>query len=226
MLAAVLMSRMILAGRIYHYGFYQAALAGILVPAVLIGELPERLGLGRWGRGLVVAASLLLLAPGVVMLARRSLHLMSLKTAAVGQGRDRFYTFPPQINPTGEMVQLASTWLAKMPPGQTLVVLPEGEIINYLARLPSPVPPYAFFGATTSDGQEKVVVDELKRHPPDWVVIISRDLNDYGIQSYGERSGAGLDILLWVADHYRQTVSFGGNPFDSRQCGALILKRK
>ena len=101
-----------------------------------------------------------------------------------------------------------------------------GSIINYLTRIPSSVTPYAFFGATTSDGREPLVVDELRRHPPDWIVIISRDLDDYGIQSYGERSGAGLDILRWVADHYRQAESFGGNPFDSRQCGALILQRK
>jgi len=225
-LAAVLMSRMVLAGRIYHYGFYQAALAGILVPAVLLGELPERLGLRARGRSLFVGGILLLIIPGVIQLAQRSHHQFRLKTAAVGSGRDRFYTLSPRLNPTGEMVQRTCQWLAQRPPGGTLVVLPEGEIINYLTRIPSSVTPYAFFGATTSDGREPLVVDELRRHPPDWIVIISRDLDDYGIQSYGERSGAGLDILRWVADHYRQAESFGGNPFDSRQCGALILQRK
>src|SRR5205807_2445436 len=40
-LAIALMGRMLLDGRIYHYGFYQAALAGAVVPAVLIGELPD-----------------------------------------------------------------------------------------------------------------------------------------------------------------------------------------
>jgi hypothetical protein len=41
-LAAALMTRMVLNGRIYQFGFYQAALASVLVPAVMIGELPER----------------------------------------------------------------------------------------------------------------------------------------------------------------------------------------
>ena len=46
-LAAALIGRMLLNGRIYQFGFYQAALAALLGPAVLIGELPSRLGLGR-----------------------------------------------------------------------------------------------------------------------------------------------------------------------------------
>ncbi len=220
------MTRMILPAGYFHYGFYQAALAGILVPAVMIGELPGLPGLGRWGRGLIVTGSLLLLAPGVVLLAERSQRLLRQKTYAIGQGRDLFYTFPPEVNPTGEMVRRVTEWLAKTPPGRTLVVLPEGGIINYLARMPSPVAPYAFFGGTISDGREPAVVDDLKKHPPDWVVIISRDLNDYGIRSYGERSGAGLEILRWVAANYEHALYAGGNPFDSRQCGAMIMKRK
>lgn len=45
-LAASLMFRMILHGRIYQFGYYQAALAGLLIPALLVGELPERLRVG------------------------------------------------------------------------------------------------------------------------------------------------------------------------------------
>jgi hypothetical protein len=47
LLAAAMMARMLLNGRVYHYGFYQAAIAGVLIPAVIIGELAVRLRLGR-----------------------------------------------------------------------------------------------------------------------------------------------------------------------------------
>ena len=47
LLAAAMMFRMLLQGRIFHYGFYQAALAGLLVSAILIGELPQRIGKGK-----------------------------------------------------------------------------------------------------------------------------------------------------------------------------------
>ena len=57
------------------------------------------------------------------------------------------------------------------PRGRTAVVLPEGEMINYLARIPSPVAPYAYFGAATRDGKEDAIVRELQAHPPDWKIM-------------------------------------------------------
>ncbi len=165
-LAAALMGRMLLNGRIYHYGFFEAALAGLLVPAVLIGELPSRLRVGPCGRALVVMGGLLLLSPGVVKLAGESQDMLRTKTYAIGSGADRFYTFPPQTLATGDVIRVISEWLRKMPPGQTAVVLPEGEMINYLARMPSSVAPYAFFGAATSDGREDRIVGDLRRSLP------------------------------------------------------------
>ncbi|MGA3284180.1 MAG: hypothetical protein ABSD57_06960 [Verrucomicrobiota bacterium] len=217
-LATALMARMVLNGRIFHYGYYQAALAGLLVPAVLIGELPMRLGMGRCGRTIIVAGSLALLVPGVMILASKSQRMLHYKTLAVGEGVDRFYSFPPGIEPTGEIVRLLSEWLCKTPRTQTLLVLPEGEMINYLARLPGPVAP--------GDGGEEKMVNELQRHPPDWVVIISRDLRENGVQRYGEKPGGGQLIMHWVNENYAPVASAGGDPLDYRQRGGIILKRK
>ena len=198
-LAAALMGRMLLNGRIYQFGFYQAALAALLVPAMLIGKLPARLGLGRWGRVVAVVGCLCLIGPGVVILAGQSRHMLQLKTQPVGEGRDQFYTFTPQLDPTGEMVGQASQWLRTASAGQaqTLLVLPEGEMINYLARLPSPVAPFFFFFAATSGGREAAIVRDLEKNPPDWVVLVSRDLREYGVQCYGKSPDQGGQILGW-----------------------------
>lgn len=225
-LAAAFMGRMLLNGRIYHYGFFEAALAGLIVPAVLIGELPARLRAGSYGRALVLTGGILLLAPGVVKLAAQSQDILRTKTYAIGTGADRFYTFPPQTLATGDVVRVISDWLRKMPGGQTAVVLPEGEMINYLARMPSSVAPYAFFGAATSGGREDRIVGDLRRSPPDWIVIVSRDLRDNGVQYYGESAGEGLEILNWVADNYEPAMSVGGSPLESDQCGGMVMKRR
>ena len=225
-LAAALMARMFLNGRIYHYGFFEAALAGAMVPAILIGELPARLRVGPWGRGLVVASSLLLVGTGVVKIATQSQAMLRAKTYAIEHGSDRFYTFPPQALGTGDIVRVMSDWLRPMPAGQTAVVLPEGEMINYLARMPSSVAPYAFFAAATSGGREARIVADLQRHPPDWIVIVSRDIRDNGIKHYGESTGEGRDILHWVAANYAPAMAVGGNPLDPNQCGGVVLKRE
>jgi len=225
-LGAALMARMFLNGRIYHYGFYQAAVASLVVTAVIVGELPRLLRpIGR-GRILLAAGALALLAPGVVRVAAASQDILRCKTHAVGSGRDLFYAFPPQTLATGDIVRVTSEWLRRMPAGQTAVVLPEGEMINYLARMPSPVAPYAYFAAATSGGREARIVADLDRHPPGWVVIVSRDISDNGVKSYGESVGEGLLILSWVAEHYEPAMSVGGDPLDPRQCGGLVLRRK
>ena len=175
---------------------------------------------------MIVVGSLALLVPGVMILAGKSQRMLHIKTFAVGEGVDRFYAFPPKMKPTGEIVRVLSEWLRETPPGQTLLVLPEGEMINYLARLPSPVSPFRFYFATTDDGREERIVNELQRHPPDWIVIISRNLREYGIQRYGEKIGSGQLILHWAIENYELAASVGGDPLDYRQHGGIILKRK
>jgi hypothetical protein len=217
-LATSLMARMVLNGRIFHFGYYQAALAGLLVPAVLIGELPMRFKPGSFGRSFIPIGSLALLVPGVWILASDSQDVYSFKTYAVGDGKDRFYAFRPSVEPSGEIVNRFSEWLGQTPRNQTLLELPEGLMINYLARLPGPPAP--------ADSSEEAFVSGLKKCPPDWVVIVSRDLRENGVQRYGETSGQGQQILSWVNANYVPALTMGGDPLDPRQRGGVILKRK
>jgi hypothetical protein len=225
-LAAGLMGRMILYGRIYQFGFYQASLAAVLVVAVLVGELPLRLPVDGISRFVVTAAGVSLVAIGAIRLVEHSQRLLRAKTYQVGTGIDRFYAFPTSIEPTAELVGRVSEELRQTPPGSTLVVLPEGEMINYLARMPSPVPPFFYFSAATSGGLEDEIVAQLSKHHPDYVVVISRDLREYGVGRYGEGYGQGKRILEWVAAHYRMDSIYGGNPIDINQRGAVILAWK
>jgi hypothetical protein len=225
LLAAALMARMFLNGRIYQYGFYQAALAGVLIPAIIVSELPARLALGRFGKTLMVAGSLILVESGVVTLSAGSQEILNLKTYPVREAMDRFYCFPPDLDPRGKIMGTLVDRLAKGSPGQTLLVLPEGEMINYLARMPSPVAPFFFYSFALSGGREAALVNQLSEHPPDWVVIISRDLREYGIGRYGEAPGEGQSILGWVSENYQREMAVGGDPLDVGQAGGVLLKR-
>jgi hypothetical protein len=220
-LAVALMARMILYGRIYHFGFYQAAMAAVLVMAVLVGEVPRLLP--ARGRALFLVSALALVGTGTGLLVANSRAKFQAKTLQVGTGRDTFYAFPERLDPTGELVRLVCGDLKAVPGGSTLLVLPEGEMINYLARMPSPVAPFFFFSSATTNGREKEIVGQLKEHHPDYIVIISRDLREYGIGTYGSNPGQGQEIMDWVGDHYQLVTSYGGNPLDSSEIGAVIL---
>jgi hypothetical protein len=142
----------------------------------------------------------------------------------VATGRDRFYCLPPQIDPLGEIINSVADALHEKGQGKTLIVVPEGECINYLARLRNPLPHAFFYAGATSDGRETQIVNELSRSPPYWIVIISRDLIGYGIERYGEKPGSGAEILKWVGQNYKQVASIGGDPLDYRERGAIILR--
>ncbi len=226
LLAAVLMLRMVLNGRLYQYGFYQAALGGILIPAVMIGELPDRLQLGRWGKCIAAGAAVLLLTTGVVALANRSAGVLDSRMFAIGEAGDQFYSYPPESDPRGAIVQGLVQKLKELSGGrsQTLLVLPEGVMINYLARMPEPIAPVFFYSSTTANGRERGIVEDLLQHPPDRVVLISRDLREYGIERYGQTPGHGQQILAWLNANYAPELKVGADPLDPDQFGGVLYK--
>lgn len=223
-LASTLMARMFLHPRIYHYGYYQAALAGALFPAVLITELPQWLGAQMRGRTIALIGVAALLFPGVARITQRSQRALALKTTPVASGRDRFYTFAPEVDAFGQVMNEVVEALQKTGSGQTLLVLPEGEFINYLVRLPNPLPYSTFYAVTTEGSREDKIVAELAQHPPYWIVIITRDLWGHGIDRYGEKPGSGQLILRWVDENYKHVAAIGGDPLDYQQRGALLLR--
>lgn len=219
LLAIAFLARMALNGRIFQYGYYQAALAAVLIPAVVLGEMRGWLRL-RHGNARVVVGVLALLTPAVLFYAQRSAEALAGRTEALGKGRDRMLVYPREIQGGGAIVQRALEYLETQPPGQ-LVVIPDGTMINYLARRPSPVPAFALFGAATAGGREAKLVETLRMNPPAHVIITSADLRDYGVERYGAPDN-GRDLLQWLYADYRLLGQLGGDPLDYRAVGAQI----
>lgn len=201
-LGVALMARMILNGRIHQFGYYQAAIGAVVVLAALVSELPERVRLALpWERRTLRLAVAALLAAGIFSAAKRGQFIYGHLNTPHGDGRDRSYIW----NNQGNLFEIVRT-LAPQPPGK-MVVLPEGLMINYLARRASPVAPFFFYSVTTAGGREARIVEQLKANPPEWVVLIPRDLAEYGIKHYGERSGAGAELLEWVRQDYYNALN-------------------
>jgi hypothetical protein len=224
-LAAALLARMMLNGRIYQYGFYQAAVASTVVTAVLLGESADWVRAARRGRQVIAAGFLSLLVVGVLKLTALSQQTWILKTYPVSQNADRFYTFPPDLSPAGETVHQLLEELSQQRRDSTLLVLPEGLMLNYLARLRSPLAPFFCFSVYTENGREAQLVDQLRRQPPALVVLVTRDLREFGIHRYGESVGKGQLLLQWVSANYTVVRQIGGDPLDFHQVGAIVFRK-
>ena len=221
LLAGVMLARMPLFARIYHLGFFQAALAGMVVAAVMVAEVPRWTGVGIWGRRVTAWGCGLVLAAGCISIARMSRGIRAEQTQPVGWDGDQFYAVNRNIDGTGLLVNWVAEKMRLAPPPATLLVLPEGTMINYLSRHRSLEPGWL------RGEDEKAFLEDLRQTPPDYVVLITRDLSESGIARFGAPGNIGYEVVKWVANNYSIEAGMGGDPLvlDARP-GALIMRRK
>lgn len=220
LLAGTMLARMPLFARVFHLGFFQAALAGMVVTAAMIGELPRWTGAGTVGRGVTVAGAFVILILGCGSIAAKSRVIRADQTEPIGSGRDRIYSTTRMVDGTGALVNWAAEKLRDVPADARVLVLPEGAMINYLSRHKAPEPGWA-------RGQEEEFVERLRKNPPEYVVLISRELKEFGIEHFGAPGNPGQHVLAWMSPNYVIQSRWGGDPLDPKdQVGAIILKRK
>jgi hypothetical protein len=220
LLAAALLARMALFARVYHFGYFQAALAGMVAAAIMAGEVPLWTGPGRAGRATAAMGGLLVLALACGAIAAKSNAIRAGQTQPIGDGSDRFYAFDRDIDPTGALVDWVVKQLAGAPPGATLLVLPDGLSINFLTGRISPLPD------VWTAGTEESMVERLRKTPPDYVALLSLNLGEHGIQQYGAPGNPGRLLLRWVNENYVPVASWG-DPFSgTRLKGARVLRGK
>lgn len=146
------------------------------------------------------------------------------KTLAVGEGADRILTNSGQGDWQGPAVNAALADLAASP-GSSLAVMPEGVMLNYLSRRPSPLRVINLMPPEMMAFGEADILRSLEMAPPDTVVLIHRNVAEYGVPIFGSGERYGGRILGWVMSHYRPVRVIGHNPLDEQGSGLVILRR-
>ena len=183
------MIRMMLNGRIYQYGFIQSSLATLVLSSVLLNDIPNLIRDKYIINYLYKLTIVLLVISFISNICKQSDNLYSLKTLVIGESSDKFITFSKNI--------------------KTLCVLPEGIMINYLTRTNNPVYYEAFF---SSPEQEKLTLNYLKANNPEFILFLSRDLKEYGVDRYGTKDQSGYDIYKWFSSAYHPIDTYNLSP--------------
>ena len=223
LVAFALLVRMFLNPRLYHFGFYQAALACMVVVAELAGLLRRAAGKSRMAAAVTLGCTGLVLCGACLDLHLSAREIYSLRTLPVGEGRDQFLAFSPKQDAEGLMVQNVVEELRRLPRQSRVLVLPEGLMVNYLARRKSPLNEWIFIDLTLANGAETRLVNRLAVDPPEHIVLLSRDMREHGITRFGASGQPGHKMLIYIQDHYRILRRFGGDPFDVSTRGAILL---
>jgi hypothetical protein len=218
MLALVLLAKMGLNARFYHYGFVLAVPATLLVVVVLVDWLPR--ALARRGRGgpefrFVVVC---LLAATAAAHLRVTAAKLGEKNYTVGYGRDTMRSG----SRASDIREALDEIDASTHPSDTVLVIPDGVMLNYLARRRSPTRYINFMPPELLILGEDAMVEALRRNPPRRVVVVHNDT--YFPYRITFSTDYGQKLWAFVEERYKEEVQVGGDPMKGTRFGILIME--
>ncbi len=205
--AALLLAKLGLNARVYHYGFVLAMPATLVLVVALLSWIPRELDRhGRCGMAFRVWSASLLAATALAHVDLGTQLLPTLRSA-LGEGADRIHG---DSGRAGILRAALAEVEREVGEGGKLLVVPEGVMLNYLSRRRAPTP---FISFTPFDlivwGQDEMI-RALRRSPADAVLLVHRDTGEYGATFFGRDYGDRLSS--WIHSRYRRVQRFGGAP--------------
>jgi hypothetical protein len=224
--ALMLLGKISLYSRLQHYGFYMAMPATLLLIAIGVHVLPAQLQ-RRWRGGLVMRWSMA--ATAVILMVASFLWsniAYARKTYQIGDGEDMLLTWNPGFREWGATVNGAIQEIDDLaPPEATLAVLPEGASLNYWTRRPNSIPYINLMPPELTAFGEARVLEALRSQSPDYVVLLHKDMREYGVPLFGESLQYGSRIVEWVRANYVLVRSVGGEARGEGELRIEILQK-
>ena len=228
-----LLAKIMLHPRFHHYGFALAAPAAIFLVVLLTSTLRGLSGPSGLLRGVGLKSRLFrLLIACFIMFDLAYYVLLSdeaygRKTHPVGSGKDRMVTYDPTYDPRGPAVNRLLERIRQVVPREaSLVLLPEGVMVNYLVRRTNPTPYLTFMPPEFAIYGETRMLEALQNDPPDFIVLLSKDTEEYGVGPFGKDPAYGSIMVAWVKAWYETVWQVVGGPGQPGQFGAELLRRR
>ncbi len=220
----LLLLRMILNVRVYHYGFAMAMPATLLAVMTLLYHVPQFIGKVVNNVTFVRNIGIVLLTVIIIMHINLSKKFYEQKTFPVGSGGDTILTNNPNISPRGLGIKLALDKINKViKPDEVFLVIPNGVMLNYLSRRDNHC---YYVGATPTTllrfGENKVL-NAIKASSADYVILVDRDVTEFGYKFFGQDFAA--KIYTWINENYSPVKKIGSQPFTGKGFGVVIMKR-
>jgi len=220
--AMAMLGKMALNARIYHYGFVLAMPGTLVVVVALVDWMPS--SLKNYGGSSVVfrAGAFVLLGGLVIAYLIMQGQIMARKDRwVVGGAGDALRADALR----GELIIKALEVFPEMiEEGQTLAVLPEGVMLNFLLRRPNPTPYTNFMPTEVVFFGEAGMLEAFKAHPPDWISLVHKDTSEFGFRFFGQDYGQSL--YAWIMDAYQPVGVVGAVPLQTHRQGILLMARK
>lgn len=217
--ALALLPKMVLNARVFHYGFALAMPATLVLIAALVSWGPALLTrAGLQGRALLAVAAGVLVAGLVAHLVFMQ-RVLARQTRVLGEGADLLYG----DNRAAPLADLLAEIRRRVGPTQTLAAVPEGALLNYLARLDSSVPYVQFSPVCMLLWGEREIERDFEAKPPDFLALVHRDNRHEGARFFGR--DYAQSIMGWIESNYHPVWRTGAPPLRDDRFGLVLLER-
>ena len=99
-------------------------------------------------------------------------------------------------------------------------------MLNYQARRASSATVINYgMGEAIRFGEARLL-DSLSRRPPDFIALVHRRTDEFGVGPFGVDPRYGLRLMEWIEPRYVTAAKFGAEPFAGEPFGIRILERR
>lgn len=186
-------------GRLLWPAYY-----GVFAPFLAVGLV--RTIAARAGGGRAPLAAALVLALPTVMLAVNHRVEYGWQSFAVVAPRGTLWTLEPEGRPLQGVIDYVR---AHTSPGDSVAVLPEERLINFLAERPHPTPdPGVGPGWLATPADVERFVRQLETRQPRLVVVSNRRYPEFRAGEFGSYCP---DVMRWLEQHYVRVWTTGSS---------------
>jgi hypothetical protein len=220
------LTRVLLRANVIFYGNYLLVPSLACISVFYINILPKGLDSFFGGRGGAKTYYCLACAVYLVMTAlpffQYNLRVYSSKIVMTVTERGTLRT--ANYRPNVVFWQMVDFIKNNTPADGRLVVIPEGNGINYFSGRPSPIKYEQFIPNVLRSIGEARMVKELNDAAIDYIVLTQRYTPEYGYPCFGVDYGKA--VMSWINDNYEVVKVIGDKPYAGKGGYGMAIYRK
>lgn len=157
---------------------------------------------------------------------KNTLRKYSNKETAIEYLHNKIYSNNENVSAFTTLFKYVGDWLINnSAPNDTLYVIPEGLLLNFMLNRESGQP-YTALGPHEwlLYGGESIL-ESFQKSPPTYIYYVFReDENDWGY--FGQREHYGLAFMNWVREDYDIVIKINEDPSLTGKFGAVLYQHK
>jgi hypothetical protein len=215
--ASAMLLKIALNAHIYHYGFALAMPGVLVLVAATAVDLPR--AIHKWGgNGNMIRAVGAVVWGTAVFVTLYVDHLFFMqKIVVLGADGDRMLA-----DARGAEVRTIVTQIRERTPAHsTLAVLPQGLMVNYLARRADPIPYLNFMPPEVIAAGEDRIIAALSANPPD-AILVNTSVIENDAFTLDSKYSYGRKTVEWIRERYQPAPA----PSAGRLYRFVLLVRK